>query len=187
MCIFYVNKINLIYIIFVGKFTNVVARWPGSVHDSHIMRCSKILSHLEQTHKCVEDGLILGDSGYACKSFLMTPYTRPSQDCQEKFNRAHIRTRCSIERCFGWWKKRFNCLHAEIRMKPERVCIIIMACAVLDNIAIAMKEPMDDVDIIDEVNNDINIAFQGPEEGRVVRDHITRIFFHNFKCSKIHV
>lgn len=52
-----------------------------------------------------------------------------------------------------------------------------MACAVLHNIAIAMKEPMDDVDIIDEVNNDINIAFQGPEEGRVVRDHITRIFF----------
>jgi hypothetical protein len=43
-------------------------------------------------------------------------------------------------------KKRFNCLHVEIRMQPERVCKIIMTCAVLHNIAIEMKEPMDDVD-----------------------------------------
>jgi hypothetical protein len=123
-------NINLIYIIIVGKFTNVVARWPGSVDDSHIMRCSMILSHLEQTHKCVEFGLILGDSGYACKSFLMAPYLRPSRDYQEKFNRAHTRTRCGIERRFEWWKKHFNCLHAEIRMQTERVCKIIMACAI---------------------------------------------------------
>ena len=144
------------------------------------MRCSSIVSHLEQTHKCVEDGIIpLGDSGYACKSFLLTPYgyPRPSRDCQEKFNRAHIRTRCGIERCFGWWKKRFNCLHAEIRTEPERVCKIIMACAVLHNIAIEMKEPMDDVDRTDDLNNDIDIVFQGPDEGRVVRDHIARMFF----------
>jgi hypothetical protein len=71
---------------------------------------------------------------------------------KEKFNRAHTRTRCGIERCFGWWKKRFNCLHAEIRMQPERVCKIIMACAVLHNIAVEMKEPMDDVDRTDDLS-----------------------------------
>ena len=147
------------------------------------MRCSNILSHLEQTHKCVGDGIILGDSGYACKSFLMTPYPRPIRDCQEKFNRAHIRTRSGIERCFGWWKKRFNCLHAEIRTEPERVCKIIMACAVLHNIAVEMKEPMDDVDRTDDLNNDINIAFQGPDEG----PHCHDVFFIIFKCSKVHV
>ena len=44
-------------------------------------------------------------------------------------------------------------------MQPERVCKIIMACAILHNNAIEMKEPMDDVDRTDYLNNDINIAF----------------------------
>ncbi|CAG2219630.1 HARBI1 [Mytilus edulis] len=160
-----------------GKFTNIVARWPGSVHDSHIMRCSQISEHLEQAHKCVEDGLILGDSGYACRSFLMTPYIRPTEPYRERFNTAHTRTRCCIERTFGWWKKRFYCLHAELRLQPEKVCTLIMACAVLHNLAIEMREPMEDPD--DEVQMfwNINKDFQGPDEGRVVRDHIARTFF----------
>ena len=74
-------------------------------------------------------------------------------------------------------EKTLQCLDAEIRMQPERVCKIIMACDELHNIAIEMKEPMDDVDITDDLNNDINIAFQGPDEGHVVRDHIARMFF----------
>ncbi|VDI35353.1 Hypothetical predicted protein [Mytilus galloprovincialis] len=160
-----------------GKFTNIVARWPGSVHDSHIMRCSQISEHLEQAHKCVEDGLILGDSGYACRSFLMTPYIRPTEPYHERFNTAHTRTRCCIERTFGWWKKRFYCLHAELRLQPEKVCTLIMACAVLHNLAIEMREPMEDPD--DEIQMFWNISkdFQGPDEGRVVRDHIARTFF----------
>ncbi|XP_071161090.1 putative nuclease HARBI1 [Mytilus edulis] len=157
------------------KFTNIVARWPGSFHDSHIMRCSQISEHLEQAHKCVEDGLILGDS--ACRSFLMTPYIRPTEPYRERFNTAHTHTRCCIERTFGWWKKRFYCLHAELRLQPEKVCTLIMACAVLHNLAIEMREPMEDPD--DEVQMfwNINKDFQGPDEGRVVRDHIARTFF----------
>ncbi|CAG2205925.1 HARBI1 [Mytilus edulis] len=159
------------------KFTNIVARWPGSVHDSHIMRCSQISEHLEQAHKCVEDGLILGDSGYACRSFLMTPYIRPTEPYRERFHTAHTRTRCCIERTFGWWTNRFYCLHAELRLQPEKVCTLIMACAVLHNLAIEMREPMEDPD--DEVQMfwNINIDFRGPDEGRVVTDHIARTFF----------
>ncbi|CAG2192426.1 HARBI1 [Mytilus edulis] len=160
-----------------GKFTNVVARWPGSVHDSHIMRCSQVCTHLEESHLSVQDGLILGDSGYACRSFLMTPYLRPTEPCHEKFNKAHMKTRCCIERTFGWWKKRFNCLHQGIRMHPEKVCKIIMACAVLHNLAIEMKEPMDEYDNEIVNNDDLNIVFRGPDEGRIVRDHIARGFF----------
>ncbi|XP_071124137.1 putative nuclease HARBI1 [Mytilus edulis] len=103
-----------------SRFTNVVAMWPGSVHDSHIMRCSQVCTHLEESHLSVQDGLILGDSGYACRSFLMTPYLRPTEPCHEKFNKAHMKTRCCIERTFGWWKKRFSCLHQGIRMHPEK-------------------------------------------------------------------
>lgn len=141
------------------------------------MRCSQISEHLEQAHKCVEDGLILGDSGYACRSFLMTPYIRPTEPYRERFNTAHTRTRCCIERTFGWWKKRFYCLHAELRLQPEKACTLIMACAVLHNLAIEMREPMEDPDDEIQMFWNINKDFRGPDEGRVVRDHIARTFF----------
>ena len=47
-----------------GKFINLVARWPGSVHDSNIFRTSQIQEYLERHHTSLEDGIILGDSGY---------------------------------------------------------------------------------------------------------------------------
>ena len=82
-----------------------MSRWPGSVHDNHILRCFHILQYLEVNNQRVEDGLILGDSGYDSKSFLMTPYMRPSRPYQDRFNRVHTRTRCCIERCFAGGKK----------------------------------------------------------------------------------
>ena len=112
-------------------FTNVVARWPGSAHDSHIFRSSKICSHLERSHHSLDDGVLLGDSGYACRSFVMTPYNHPSNPAQQAYNNAHTKTRVIIEQTFGRWKRRFHVLHSEIRMAPERVCNIIGACAVL--------------------------------------------------------
>lgn len=109
----------------VGRFTNIVARWPGSTHDSHVFRMSGIRQTIEEKFHSINDGVVLGDSGYACKPFLMTPYLRPSTPAHERFNSAHSRTRVTIERAFGWWKRRFHVLHAEIRMTPERVCTVI--------------------------------------------------------------
>ncbi|VDH92760.1 Hypothetical predicted protein [Mytilus galloprovincialis] len=142
-----------------------------------IQRSHALNAKMQQAHKCVEDGLILGDSGYACRSFLMTPYIRPTEPYRERFHTAHTRTRCCIERTLGWWTNRFYCLHAELRLQPEKVCTLIMACAVLHNLAIEMREPMEDPD--DEVQMfwNINIDFRGPDEGRVVTDHIARTFF----------
>ncbi len=41
-----------------GKFTNIVARWPGSTHDSHIFRASVIKQQLEGTN--FENGVLFG-------------------------------------------------------------------------------------------------------------------------------
>jgi len=65
-------------------FTNIVARWPGSCHDSHIFRSSNICQYLEENHNSLDDGVILGDSGYACSPFLMTPYSNPESPEQPK-------------------------------------------------------------------------------------------------------
>ena len=66
-------------------------------------------------------------------------------------------------------------LHSEIRMAPEKVCIIIGARAILHNIAILLKEPMEDGEVEDEMN--VNDAYDGPDQGRSVRNHICRTYF----------
>lgn len=58
-----------------GLFTNVVVNWPGSAHDSFIMRNSNIW-HAFETGRL--RGIILGDSAYALRPWLMTPFRRPT-------------------------------------------------------------------------------------------------------------
>ena len=64
----------------------------------------------------MKDGIILGDSGYPFKSYLLTPYNDPIFHKQEAFNKAHIRTMVAIEQTFGRWKRRLHLLRSEIRM-----------------------------------------------------------------------
>lgn len=103
-----------------GVFTNVVARWPGRTHESHVFRTSNICTYLQNTHRSLEDGVLLGDSGYASSPFLMTPYTTTRNEAQEAYNNAHAKTRVIIEQTFGRWKRRFHVLHGEIRMAPKK-------------------------------------------------------------------
>ncbi|KAM7293721.1 putative nuclease HARBI1 [Ixodes scapularis] len=83
----------------------------------------------------VYDGLLLGDSGYTCQSWLMTPFLSPSSAAEVRYNTAHTTTRSIVERTIGQLKRRFHCLHAELRMEPSRCCDIIVACCVLHNLA----------------------------------------------------
>lgn len=152
-----------------------MARWPGSTHDSHIFCNSQICDYLNNNHHSLEDGVLLGDSGYALKPYLMRPYNDPITANQRGFNRAHRKTRVIVEQTFGRWKRRFHLLHSEVRMQPEKVCQFIGACAILHNIAIAFNEPMEDLDNDDD---DPEVPdYQGPESGRLIRDHIANTFF----------
>ena len=112
--------------------TSIEAKWPGSVHDSRIFRESALCHRLEQGMTivltfciafCYTDyaniifsslglfsGLLVGDRGYACQPFLMTPYPDPNTRPQTAFNVALSRTRVRIEMNFGIIKARFNCL-----------------------------------------------------------------------------
>ncbi|CAC5391218.1 HARBI1 [Mytilus coruscus] len=94
-----------------GKFTQITADWSGSVHDSLIFKTSSICKHLEENHKGLVDGVLLGNSGYMCRPFLLTPYNNPQEPHQERFNRNHVSTRYLIERTFGVCKMRFHVLH----------------------------------------------------------------------------
>lgn len=69
-----------------SSITNVVAKWPGSVHDSTILSNSTLPDYFENggPHR---KGLLLGDSGYACKNWLLTLYRIPDTVLKERFNR----------------------------------------------------------------------------------------------------
>ncbi|XP_052772686.1 putative nuclease HARBI1 [Mya arenaria] len=95
------------------KFTFINAQWPGSAHDSFIFGTSTLGCHMERNHRGFEDGIILGDSGYACSRYLMTPYRVADTNQKTNFNMGLCRTRVLIECTFGRWKRRFGILHGE--------------------------------------------------------------------------
>jgi len=51
------------------KFVDIVARWPGSTHDSTIFNASRIRARF--INDDMKDALLLGDSGYACCNFFI--------------------------------------------------------------------------------------------------------------------
>nr|XP_054932629.1 putative nuclease HARBI1 [Dermacentor andersoni] len=125
------------------QFFDVVASWPGSVHDSRIFTNSRVSVMYEQ--KAVT-GILLGDQGYACSPYLMTPLRNPQTTAEKRYNRSQIRTRNSIERAFGLWKRRFACLRTKLETLTELTVAIITACAALHNIACTLREPNPNVD-----------------------------------------
>lgn len=124
------------------KFTNFVCSWPGSAHDSRIFRNSAVCHLLERQDQ--EDRLcfLLGDGGYPCLSYLLTPLPNPSNDKEQRYNSAHIRIRNCVERSFGVLKRRFGCLSIPLRTQLDTSKRAILSCAVLHNIAISRGIPL---------------------------------------------
>ncbi|XDV25459.1 hypothetical protein PO909_029375 [Leuciscus waleckii] len=117
-------------------FTNVVARWPGSTHDSFIVVHSSVGNRLEAG--AVRDGWLLGDSGYPLRRWLLTPFPNPQSAEQMRYNDAHTRARSVVERAIGLLKCRWCCFDVSggrLLYQPKKVRQIIMACAILHNMA----------------------------------------------------
>ena len=82
------HSINVQVIIDVhSRPMNVVAKSPGATHDSRILRESGITRLFETAGRMPIKCHLLGDSGYACKTWLMTPYLNPANRQQRRYNR----------------------------------------------------------------------------------------------------
>lgn len=88
----------------------------------------------------IYDGILVGDRGYPCLPYLLTPVSAPTSIPEQIFNRVHARTRNIVERAFGMWKRRFPCLRRGLGNKLSTVSNIIVACAVLYNITIQLND-----------------------------------------------
>ncbi|KAK3849766.1 hypothetical protein Pcinc_003442 [Petrolisthes cinctipes] len=178
------------------RILDIVARWPGSVHDARILRESS-LNQVVFGRGMVPDGYhLLGDSGYPCKKWLLTPYLRPQPGPQSDYNRAHKKTRNVVERGIGQLKRRFHVLHGEIRVTPTaKVCQIIKVCAMLHNICkdrnIRIPAPEDIDEPAEDIEEDYDnapLAVQQPplppvaprpREGLLYRDEFVNLHFDN--------
>ncbi|KAJ8346132.1 hypothetical protein SKAU_G00303250 [Synaphobranchus kaupii] len=125
-------------------------------------------------------GVLLGDSGYPCRPWLMTPFINPANPAQETYNSALTHTRSIVERTIGQLKRRFHSLHSELRVEPPRACRIILACAVLFNRSKTFNFDEDeqadgnaDRGFVDE---QAQVA-QQQGDGNAVRDAIVNAFF----------
>jgi hypothetical protein len=130
---------------------DIVARWPGSTHDSTVWNSSFLSARCEAGE--FQGAYVIGDSAYACRPYLMTPVLNPTTQPEVNYNTSHKSTRNCIERCFGAWKRRFPCLSLGLRTKLENTLTIIVATAVLHNIAINENDGADDFDLIQDYEN----------------------------------
>lgn len=144
-----------------GKYTNVVARFCGSTHDSFVLKHSNLWTAFEEQHVPVGN-IILGDSGYPCRPWLLTKFPNPVNNAQKSFNAAHSRTRVIIEQSFGRLKRQWNILHEGIRMPIEMVPKIIGVCFMLRNLAIEFGSQNElDEQLVDDLLDDMNEVYCG--------------------------
>ncbi|XP_052788853.1 putative nuclease HARBI1 [Mya arenaria] len=134
------------------KIIDIVARWPGSVHDARILRESGLSQLLDNGFGGHEQFHLLGDSGYPSKRWLLTPYLNPQGLAQEAYN-SHKTTRSRVEKAIGQLKRRFGVLHTEITLSPEKACKVVIACAALHNLCKARGIPFADNQDDDNGNN----------------------------------
>ncbi|XP_046346885.2 putative nuclease HARBI1 [Haliotis rufescens] len=157
--------------------TSCNASWPGSVHDSRIFRTSALCRQFENGQY---KGFLLGDSGYPCRWFLLTPLLNPTNRAEERYNGSLCRTRVLIEQTFGVLKRRFQCLHNELRATPRQAVTYVVACVVLHNLGIERGDIINhDENLMPPSSNVNNYVppVTGPNDGADVRRHIIQTFF----------
>ncbi|XP_052771219.1 putative nuclease HARBI1 [Mya arenaria] len=160
------------------RFTDIVARWPGSQHDAAVFDDSTLKDHLETN----QTGILLGDGGYPLRPYLLTPLLNPTTPQEIALNNVQIRGRIVIERIFGLLKSRFRCLHRSggaLQYTPTKRCKIVVACVKLHNFCIENNVPFPADMMMDYDNDNAQAACQiaqQNEQGQVMRRRIVNMF-----------
>ncbi|RWS18429.1 putative nuclease HARBI1-like protein, partial [Leptotrombidium deliense] len=157
------------------RFLNLVARWPGSVHDSRVFSNSELYCILEEGNI---EGHLLGDAGYPCKTYFMTPLSKCNSPAEEKYQKVHVKTRNVIERTFGAWKRKFFCLSSKLRLKIDTSMAVIVACGVLWNFLLEQKDDEFAGEQIFEAEDERESTSAGDSSGFAKRRSLINNYFH---------
>lgn len=116
------------------KFYYAYANWPGSTSDARVLRNSGLFHRMEEGWRPFPGTVLLGDSIYPLKPWLIPPVIRNEENVAERrFLRAHKKTRRVIECAIGILKEKFPCLNY-LRLEPEYVCKVVLCCVALCNL-----------------------------------------------------
>lgn len=108
----------------------------------------------------------------------MTPLANPRTNAEIAYNYSHIRTRQVIERTFGIWKRRFAVLSIPMRSRITLIQEIIIATAILHNIAVLNREHHHDEqgDPIDNLEDEIDHQEQMQPAVNLTQQQIVNYF-----------
>lgn len=125
-----------------NEFYYVSAKCPGSFHDSRCLQVSSMWTawEINQWRPANSNrSVILGDSAYGLRRWLMTPTVRnvnavPAlEDAINSYKRKHRRTRFVVECTIGIWKEEYPFLNGFRFRTPARISNAIYATATLHN------------------------------------------------------
>ena len=85
---------------------------------------------------------------------MMVPFRNPVTEREKNYNRLLVKERVIIERVIGQWKRRFPVLLSPIWIKFENIPSIILATAVLHNVA---KTYADDIEEQEDMANHMDM------------------------------
>ncbi|GMN44995.1 hypothetical protein TIFTF001_014189 [Ficus carica] len=125
------------------KFTYMLARYEGSIHDVRILEEAITFYDFPIPPP---GKFYLADSGYANKDCFLSPFRRETYHLpeyrrrrtglgnrKEVFNYTHSSLRNCIERTFGVWKARFKILKGINSYPMKKQVMIPVACAIVHN------------------------------------------------------
>jgi len=167
--------------------TDIVCRWPGSVHDSTIFDNSHVHAMFESGQV---EGCLVGDGGYACRRYMLTPVSNPQTASEVAYNNAQSKARNCIERTNGILKRRFPALKYCMRLRLDHSMAVIVATVVLHNIAMMIGDdelPVEDTELAAYVTtrhlealNDAGPAQPPPTANRPGADAVRRAVIANY-------
>jgi len=147
---------------FDGRFLDISADFPGSIHDTRVLRMSGLYGRVLgndilqgpyiNLNGVSVGSLIVGDNAYPIFPWLLKPYqnVRNLDPTKVQFNTVLSKIRLIVERAFDVLKGRWRCLRKELEILAENVPGAIAACCILHNICIENREPNLDIDDSDD-------------------------------------
>ena len=163
-------------------FLDVAAGFPGSMHDSRVLRNSSLYRRITNNELLLGPTVrvagreirpvLLGDSAYPLSTWLLKPYHEGTNDPEEiNFNKELSRARVSVECAFSILKGRWRILQKRLDSDIAFTNQIIIACCVLHNFCIEAGDLWDDDD--DEDGNDDDFPVRdGNGDGADLRDFL---------------
>lgn len=174
-------------------YRNINSR--GAEHDSTAFKNSGFYKWLEKYWQKLVEGqyYFIGDSAYAIKSFLLTPFDNAVHGTTEdNFNFFHSSSRIVVECAFGEIDLRWGILWRPLQFRLKHNVNVIDACIRLHNFIVDWREEhfcgtevdMGERDIFEEDHRRFMVAYPsfeaggvhgGEEEGAVTRGRPTNL------------